>query len=130
MLELPSAAKLLSVKIYNDVLDGVADLTADVGFYAGRGFTDSNGTVYADDGVIDFDALATDITTLQAANILGVELRYEVQNITSVASEVWQLAGLASNPNRPLRLAVTIGTVAATATAGDLTLQVSYTTKA
>lgn len=126
MLEVPSNSKLLSVKIYNDVLDGVADLTADVGFYAARGFTDSNGTVYLDDGVIDFDALATDITTLQAANTLGVELRYEVANITTVASEAWQLAGLASNPNKPLRLAVTIGTVAATATAGDLTLHVEY----
>lgn len=132
MLEVPSNAKLLSVKIYNDDLDSNATetITADVGFYAARGFTDSNGTVYADDGVIDFDALATDIITLQDPNTLGVELRYEVQNITTVQSEVWQLAGLASNPNLPLRVAVTIGTVAATAVAGDLTLHVEYTTKA
>ncbi len=132
LLELPSAAKILSIKIYNDDLDsdGSPTLASDLGFYAARGFTDSNGTVYLADGVIDRDAMATAITTLQAANTAGVELRYEVQNITTVASDVWQLAGLASNPNIPLRLALTMSTVAATAVAGDVTVQVTYVTKA
>lgn len=128
MVEVPSNAKLSSIKLYNDDLDsnGTPTLAADLGLYAARGFTDSNGTVYLDDGVIDRDALATAVITLQAANTSGVELRYEVANITGTQDELWELAGLASNPNRPLRIAITIETVAATAAAGDVTLHVDY----
>lgn len=128
MLELPSNAKITSLVMYNDTLDSVADLTVDVGFYAARPFVDGT-TAYAANAVIDFDALVTDSIALQAANIVGAELRYETQNITTVNDEIWELAGLASNPNVPLRLSLTIGTVAATAVAGDVTLRCTYLVK-
>ena len=128
MCQVPANAKIHSIKIYNDDLDTDATpaMTANVGIYNGPDtFTDGS-TQYATDAVIDLDAYGTVITTLQAANTAGVELRFETFNINTISNFVWEDAGLSADPKVNLRIAVTIGTVAATPAAGDITMVVEY----
>lgn len=117
VLGLPSNARLISLKIYNDDLDSHATptLAANVGVYD------------ADLAVLDEDAIATAITTLQAANTAGVELLFEANNITNVGKMLWELAGASSDPGGLLYVSITNSAAAATAAAGDVTLVAEYT---
>ena len=131
LAQVPSNAKLASIRIYNDDLDsgGSPALATNVGLYNGQTKftdTDSSSTSYAAAAVLDEDCYATAITTLQAANTSGVELAYEARNINAVANFVWEDGGLSSDPGVPLRVAFTISTAAATAAAGDITTVVTY----
>ena len=131
MAEIPSNAKIKSIKLYNDDLDsnGSPALVTDVGIYNGNvkfNDTDGSATAYAAEGVIDRDCYGTLMTTLQAANTAGVEVRYETLGIETVGNFMWEDAGLTSDPGRMLRIALTIETVAATAAAGDITMVVEY----
>lgn len=128
LAEVPSNAKIVSIKLYNDDCDGHAcpTLAANCGVYnGGQPFTDST-TKYAADALIDEDSYATAITTLQAANTTGVELAFEARNVNAVANYVWEDCGLSEDPRVPLRIALTVSTAAATAAAGDITLVVTY----
>ena len=89
-------------------------------------FTTSAGTDYDAEGVVDRDCYGTLMTTLQAANTAGVEVRYETLGIETVGNFMWEDAGLPEDPGRNLRIALTIETVAATAAAGDITMVVEY----
>jgi hypothetical protein len=129
--EVPSNSKVISIMLYNDDLDsnGSPALVTDVGLYNGGtkfNDTDSSTTAYAAGGLIDRNCYGTVMTTLQAANIAGVECRWETMNINTVANYAWEDAGLTSDPGVPLRIALTIETVAATAAAGDITMVVQY----
>jgi hypothetical protein len=131
MAEVPSNAKVSSIMLYNDDLDsnGSPTLAANVGLYnGGTKFNDTDGseTLYEADAVIDEDAYASAITTLQAANTSGVEVSFEARDINAVANHVWEDAGLTSDPKVPLRIALTMSNVAATAAAGDITMVVTY----
>ncbi len=128
LAEVPSNAKIVSIMLYNDDLDsnGSPALATDVGLYNGGQKFTLGGTTYSADDVIDRDAYASAITTLQAANTSGVECAFEARNVNAVANFVWEDAGLASDPGVPLRIALTIETAAATAAAGDVTLVVTY----
>jgi hypothetical protein len=131
MALIPSNAKIKSIKLYNDDLDsnGTPTLVTDVGVYAGpKGFTDTDGsaTIYAVGGVIDRDCYGTVMTTLQAANTAGVEVRYETLGVETVGNYLWEDAGLTSDPIADLYISLTIETVAATAAAGDITMVVEY----
>ena len=131
MAEVPSNSKIVSIKLYNDDLDsgGSPALATDVGLYNGGtkfNDTDCYTTAYAAEAVIDRDAYATAITTLQAANTSGVECAYEARNVNAVANFVWEDGGLTSDPGVPLRIALTMETAAATAAAGDITMVVTY----
>lgn len=129
MAEIPSNAKIKSIKLYNDDLDsnGSPTLKTDVGIYNGNvKFTSSAGTSYDAEGVIDRDCYGTVMTTLQAANTSGVEVRYETLGIETVGNFMWEDAGLPEDPGKMLRIALTIETVAATAAAGDITMVVEY----
>ena len=131
MAEIPSNAKIKSIMLYNDDLDsnGSPTLKTDVGVYNGNvkfNDTDGSATAYAAEGVIDRDCYGTLMTTLQAANTAGVEVRYETLGVETVGNYIWEDAGLTSDPGRNLRIALTIETVAATAAAGDITMVVEY----
>jgi hypothetical protein len=68
--EVPSNAKIVSIKVFNDDLDsnGSPTLATNVGLYNGQTkFTDTDGssTSYAAAAVIDEDCYASAITTLQ-----------------------------------------------------------------
>ena len=116
MVQIPSNAKVLSIKLFNDDLDsnGSPTLAANVGLYK------------VDGTVVDEDCYATAITDLQAANTGGVEVAFEARNINAVSNFAWEDGGLSSDPAEPLRIALTMSNVAATAAAGDVTLIVTY----
>ena len=131
MAEIPSNAKVMSIKLYNDDLDsnGSPTLAANVGLYVGTTkFTDTDGssTAYAASAVIDEDCYASAITTLQAANTAGVEVAFEARDVNAIANYAWEDGGLTSDPKVPLRIALTMSNAAATAAAGDITMVVTY----
>ena len=131
MAEIPSNAKIKSIKLYNDDLDsgGSPALVTDVGIYNGNVLfndTDGSATAYAAEAVIDRNCYGTVMTVLQGAVTAGTEVRYETLGIETVGNFMWEDAGLTSDPGRMLRIALTIETVAATAAAGDITMVVEY----
>jgi len=128
MAELPSECKVLSIKIFNDDLDsnGSPTLATDVGIYNGGTAYTIAGTKTEADAVIDRDAYASASAVLQAAVLTGTEVRFEAANVNAIANYMWEDAGLASDPRVPLRIALTMSTVAATAVAGDVTVVVTY----
>lgn len=127
MAEVPSNAKITSIQLFNDDLDTGTTSVANVGIYnGGTKFTSSTPTTYAADGLIDEDAYASAITTLQAAQTSGVELAFEARNINAVANYVWEDAGLPEDPRVPLRIALTQTATVAGAQVGDVTMVVEY----
>lgn len=124
--ELPWNAKIKSILIYNDDLDAHATptLAADVGLFK----VDANGTAT----VLDADAYASAITTLQSANKTGVEVAFEsgVKDINEADSDltVMEDGGLSAVPlGYRAALGLTVTTEAATAAAGTVKLVVKYT---
>ncbi len=136
MLPLPSHALLSSLRIYNDDLDsGGTSGAVDIGIYNGpEAFndTDSGKTAYAAYAVIDQDGLATAITTLTAANTAGVEVRFEAGaavhgDIADINKALWEVLGLASDPNRTFVVGITVTTQMTTPVAGTISLAAQYT---
>lgn len=113
---IPSNAVITSIKLFNDDLDsnGSPTLAANVGLY------------YADGTVISAACIATAITTLQASNVVGAEVRFEAANITTVDSEAWALGGLSVDPGGMFYVSLTISNAAATAAAGDVVMVIEY----
>ena len=130
MAEVPSNAKIMSIKLYNDDLDsnGSPSLATNVGLYNGTTKYTIGGTTTEASAVIDEDCYATAITTLQAANTAGVEVAFEARNVNAIANHAWEDGGLSEDPKVPLRVALTMSNVAATAAAGDITMVVTYVT--
>ena len=129
LAEVPSNSKVISIKLYNDDLDSGTAIVTDVGLYNGGtkfNDTDASLTAYAAEGVIDRDCYGTVSTVLQGAVTSGTEYRFETLNINTIANYAWEDGGLTSDPGVPLRIALTIETVAATAAAGDITMVVQY----
>ena len=129
LAEVPSNSKIISIKLYNDDLDGGSGLVTDIGLYNGGtkfNDTDASATAYAAEAVIDRDCYGTLSTDLRAAVTAGTEFRFETMNINTIANFVWEDGGLTSDPGVPLRIALTIETVAGSAAAGDITMVVQY----
>lgn len=115
MTRIPSKLRITSCKIFNDDLDAHATptLAADVGLF--NGITEV---------VKDADALASAITTLQAANTAGVEILFEAHDIADLGKTAWELAGYTSDPGVDLIVGLTVTTQAATAAAGTISLKI------
>lgn len=127
LAEIPSNAKIVSIKLFNDDLDAGTDSLVNVGIYNGAtGFTSSTPTTYAADGLIDEDAYASAITTFQTANTAGVEVAFEARNINAIGNYVWEDAGLPEDPGVNLRIALTQTAAVTTDAAGDVSLVVEY----
>lgn len=118
MIRIPAKLRISRVDIFNDDLDsnGTPTLAADIGFYNA-----SSGAV------VDADGLGSAITTLQAANVLGVNVLFEAHDIADLGKTAWELAGLSADPGVPLDVALTITTGAATAAAGTLSMLITGT---
>ena len=126
--EVPSGAKIQSIKLFNDDLDAGTDSAVNVGIYnGGTPFTSSTPTTYAADGIIDEDSYATAITAFQAAVTAGTEVAFEARNISAVNNYVWEDCGLPEDPKVPLRIALTQTAAVTTDAAGDITAIVTYT---
>ena len=124
--EVPWNAYIKSIKVFNDDLDSHSTpaLAVDIGLYN----MTKDGTVT----VLDADAYASAITTLQAANLTGVEVAFEstVKDIdaTDTAKRVFEDAGLTAEPADGFcLLGMTVTTAAGTAAAGDVKFVIEYT---
>jgi hypothetical protein len=128
MAQVPSNAKIVSLRIYNDDLNSGSG-THNVGLYNGPQAYTISGTTTDAAAVIDEDCYATDSDAFQAATTVttGVEeYLVEVRNINSIANFVWEDGGISEDPKVPLRIAITMSATG-TAVAGDITMVVLYT---
>jgi hypothetical protein len=115
VMRVPAAIVIDRLVIRNDDLDADATptLAVDVGVYR------------ADTGVVvDVDGLASAITTLQAANTVGVDIAFEAEDIANAEKPLWERVGLTEHPGTDLLISLTVTTAAATAAAGTVTLHV------
>jgi len=115
MVRVHSSWSIVSIKLFCDALGGTA--AADVGLYQTTANPANGGAV------VDVDAYAT-ATTLVSAITTGSEIAYEVRDIANCQRQVWQDAGLTSDPNRWYELALTL--TAASSANGTVTLDVLY----
>lgn len=123
IVRLPSQAVPISVKMFNTDLDsnGSPALAANVGLWYGTGA--NAGTV------IDADAFASAVTSLQAAVTSGTELMHEdvtPNPITDRGQTLWELGGLTSDPRCMIDIGLDISTAAATAATGTIVMEVLY----
>lgn len=124
----PSNAVITGIKIFNDDLDAHATptLAADVGlYYSGNGNIVSGAPKSSGD-VLDADCFATAITTLQSANVSGVDVRFEASNIDTIDLEAWEVGGLSADCGGNLFIGFTLTAAAATGAAGGLKVMVEY----
>lgn len=126
LAEVPSGAKIVSIRVANDGLEAATAGTVNIGLYNGpSAFTDSAATSYAVDGLIDEDAYASAVTDFQTGGAVFTEYAFEARNINAVNNYVWEDAGLPENPGVPLRIGAT-QTATTTGAAGDVSIIVEY----
>ena len=127
LAQVPSNAKLASIRIYNDDLDSGSSAAFNVGLYNGPQAYTISGTTTDANAVIDEDCYATASTQFQAAVTSSpAELLNEARNINAIANFVWEDGGLSEDPKVPLRIAITMSATPGTAVAGDITMVVQY----
>ena len=127
LAQVPSNAKLTSIRIYNDDLNSGSG-TFNVGLYNGPQAYTISGTTTDAEAVIDEDCYATDSDAFQAATTVTTgteEFLTEARNINAIANFVWEDGGLSEDPKVPLRIAITMSATG-TAVAGDITMVVQY----
>ncbi len=134
MLELPSTSKIYSLRLSNDDLGDTSSF--DLGVFAGSKFTDTDGseTVYDKDAVIKVDSFDKGDGGLNNAQlVLPGEYRWQptgtASDLPSYDDELWQLAGLTSNPKVNLRIGFTINIAFSNFVAGDIYLEATYSHK-
>jgi hypothetical protein len=118
LAEIPVDARITSIRNWTDDLGTTG--TLNLGFYKGTVDT----TTAVDTDAVDEDALATAID-VNAAATADVELRFEVQDINTLAKTAWELAGLTSRPDYNTFL-VAFTAAAATTAAGDISTVINY----
>ena len=127
LAQVPSNAKLTSIRIYNDDLNSGSG-TFNVGLYNGPQAYTISGTTTDAEAVIDEDCYATNSDAFQAATTVTTgteELITDTRNINAIANFVWEDGGLSEDPKVPLRIAITMSATG-TAVAGDITMVVQY----
>lgn len=132
LAQVPSNARITSIRIFNDDLDTGTDSAVNVGVYnGGEQFNDTDGsqTLYAADAVIDEDSYAAGSTQLRAASSGGDDLAFNQSGRRNAPLQsVWEDAGLTSDPGVPLRIAITQTATVSGAAAGDIVMVVQYVT--
>ena len=128
LAQVPSNAKLTSIRIYNDDLDSGSSAEFNVGLYNGPQAYTISGTTTDAAAVIDEDCYASASDAFQAATTVTTgteELITDTRNINAIANFVWEDGGLSEDPKVPLRIAITMSATG-TAVAGDITMVVQY----
>lgn len=126
----PSNAVIIDIELVCDDIDasGVPTLSHDVGlYYSGIGGSQTeDGNVSGT--VIDADAFASAVTTLQAKVTTWTSVRFEsaTANIINLDKEAWELGGLTADPGGLLYIGMTMISGAGTPAAGDIGMKVSY----
>lgn len=113
LFRLPSNAKVLSIRILNDAITG--GTSYDLGLYR-----------TADDGgaVVDADAYGSAIDMSSARTTAFFDGAYEAADIANIEKEVWQNAGLSSDPSVLYDVCLTANTVGTAA--GTISAIVTY----
>lgn len=132
LCQVPSNARITSIRVYNDDLDSGTNSSVNIGVYNGNEqFNDTDGsqTLYAANAVIDEDAFAASQTFLQTLTVTGIELAFnKAGRRLAPLQAVWEDAGLTSDPGVPLRIALTQTATVSGAQAGDVVMVVQYVT--
>ena len=118
MVEIPVEANITSIRHWSDDLGTTGDLN--LGFHPGNLETAD----LLDSNAVDEDALATALD-VNAAALANIELRYEVQNISTCGDEAWRLAGLSTKPAYQTFFVTFTASEATTAT-GDISMNLRY----
>ena len=114
LVQVPTNAAVLSIKIYNDDLDSGTTNTCDVGLYT------ADGNVTAKDD----DCYASAITDLRGAVTVGTEVAFEARNINLMGQKVFEDAGDSADPGGFYLIGLKFD--AAGNAAGDLSFLVTY----
>lgn len=109
---LPSNARVISIKRYNDAITGAT--VYDFGLYQ----TAANGGA-----VVLANAYANDVD-INAGTVAGVEQAFTTRNIDKIANKVWQDAGLSADSKTEYDLCLTGATVGSGA--GTISIEVQY----
>ena len=117
MCKVPVDANLTSVILNSDDLGTTGALNC--GLYPANGTT-----ISADTDAVDEDCIATAVDVNTAA-VSNSELRFEVQDINTINSKAWELAGLSARPDYD-EFYVALTASAATTAAGDISLKVEF----
>ena len=131
-LDLPSNAKLSSLRHFNDSMGTAA--TNSFGIYAAQQFKDASGTVFKENDVIDIKAFV-DNQPLMAQQILvqAIESLYDPTGTLNTPAnsqfELWELAGLAEDPEVNLRIGWNIDTIFTGFQTGSIVVYVHHTGK-
>ena len=114
MCRVHSSWRLTSIKLF---CDAITTCAADLGLY-------QTNAKPANGGAVVSVACYASAASLASASTTGIELAYEAKDVANCQRQVWQDAGLTSDPNRWYELAFTL--TAAAGSAGTLTLEVEY----
>jgi len=132
LAQVPSNARITSIRVYNDDLDSGTDSAVNIGVYNGNqqfNDTDASQTLYAADAVLNEDAYANAQTFMQSLTSRGTDLAFDVSGRRNAPlTAVWEDAGLTSDPGVPLRIAITQTATVSSAAAGDVVMVVQYVT--
>lgn len=132
LAQVPSNARITSIRIFNDDLDSGTNSVVNIGVYNGNtqfNDTDASQTLYAADAVIDEDAYQANATLFQSGSAAGDDIAFaNASRRNAPLKSVWEDAGLTSDPGVPLRIAVTQTATVSGAQAGDVVMVVQYVT--
>lgn len=115
-----SSDRIVRLGFMNDAL-AASGLAYNVGvYYSGIGGNQkklgkTSGTV------VDADNIGTAVAFSTARVVLG-DLRFEADDIVNINKELWEVAGLTSDPGGVLYIGLTCSTVATTPAAGDIVM--------
>ena len=137
--DIPSNAKIKSLRFFNDNLDSGGTVFVDIGIYAGERIVRTDGTVFDENEVIQVDTFVDVFNILFQTN-LGTEVRYiagtnafsTLGGYSNSQLQLWELAGIANLPEDPfksLRIGVKIVNAFGTFVPGKILLQATYTGK-
>lgn len=113
LFRLPSNAKVLSIRILNDAITG--GTSYDLGLYR---------TAKDGGAVVDADAYGSAIDMTSARTTAFFDGAYEAADIANIEKEVWQNAGLTSDPSVQYDVCLTANTVGTAA--GTISAIVTY----
>lgn len=137
--DIPSNAKIKSLRLFNDNIDSGSNVIVDIGIFAGERISRTDGTVFDENEVIQVDTFVDNLNILFQTN-LGTEVRYNsdgaaFEDLGGYANSqlaLWQLAGAANLPEDPfkyLRIGITLVVAIGTFVPGKVLLQITYTGK-
>jgi len=124
MAPIASNAKIIRLGVMNDAL-AASGLAYNIGlYYSGIGGDQAkNGKTSGT--VIDADNIGTAVA-FSTARVVLQDVRFEADDIVNFDKEMWEVAGLTSDPGGHFYIGLTCSTVATTPAAGSLVMVVEF----